>query len=53
MWVQTEERKVEDIKDEFEEGMKLKIGIFAMERMKKIQVVGILHRQKAWRRKRA
>lgn len=53
MWVQTEERKVEDIKDEFEVGMKLKMGIFAVGRMKKIQMVGILHRQKAWRMKRA
>lgn len=46
-------RKVEDTKGESEVGMKLKIGIFAMGRMKKIQTLEILHREKAERLKRA
>lgn len=53
MWVQTEERKIEDIKGEFEVGLKLKIDIFVMGRMKKIQTVEFLHRGKAGRMKRA
>lgn len=32
MWTQTEERNVEDVKCEFEVGMKLKIRLFAIEK---------------------